>query len=761
MSSTSVDAGTEPEGLAGVEDATGLVRLDVPVEGMTCAACASRIQRKLDRMDGVEQANVNFATGRATIVHDSSLDIGDVRSTVESLGYQVPEPDEEIDPARRERDLWHRFVVALVLTTPLVAISMSMSLHFQGWEWVAFALATPVVFWSGWGFHVSALTNLRHGTTTMDTLVSMGTLAAWGWSTVVLVADLSGGHVYFEGAGVIITLILLGKWFEARAKRRSGDALAAMAELGASSVVLEDGHEIPLDELTVGMRFMVRPGEKVATDGTVVEGHSAVDASMVTGEPVPVEVAVGDEVVGATLNTNGSLVVEATAVGSATMLAQVTELVEQAQGSQADVQRLADRVAGVFVPIVMVIAAATLFGWLVTGHSAQDAFTAAVAVLIIACPCALGLATPMGIMVGTGRGAQMGVIIRGGEVLEDTRAIDAIVLDKTGTVTEGRMTVVGLPEVAVGEDAGTLLGLAAALEFRSEHPIGVAIAAAADPAGEVASFESHAGMGVTGEVTVDGRPIRAGVGRRGLFDVVPMVVEESAARLEAEGATVVLVGVARSGSGLEALGAIAVADRIKPTSADAVAAFHDQGLQVTLLTGDNRFVAEAVGSKVGVDHVIAEVLPADKVAEVSRLQAAGHRVAMVGDGINDAPALAQADLGIAVGTGADVAREASDLTVVTGDLRAVADAIALSRRTLTIIKGNLFWAFAYNVAAIPLAALGVLNPMIAAAAMGVSSVFVVTNSLRLRRFKGYRPPAHTRRQRDASLHDTPALEGTT
>ncbi len=718
----------------------GLIRLDVDVEGMTCASCASRIQRKLTRLDGVDSANVNFATHKATVMHDPSVGLDDVRSTVQSLGYDVSSPEEAADPQDWERHLWHRFVVAAVLSAPLVLISMVMALQFDGWEWVALALATPVVFWSGWDFHSAALANLRHGSTTMDTLVSMGTVAAWTWSTVVLVADLPGGHVYYEGAGVIITLILLGKWFEARAKRRSGDALRAMAELGAKTARLRDGTEVPLEELEVGMQFVVRPGEKVATDGAVVEGHSAVDASMVTGEPVPVEVGVGDEVVGATLNTSGSLVVEATAVGSQTMLAQVTKLVEDAQGSHAEVQRLADRVAGFFVPVVIAISGLSLIGWLVTDHSAQDAFTAAVAVLIIACPCALGLATPMGIMVGTGRGAQLGVIIKGGEVLEDTRSVDAIVLDKTGTVTEGRMAVAGEPVAVPGADPLDALALAAALEARSEHPIAAAIAAASNPAGEVEGFESHAGRGVTGSVRTPVGVVSAAVGRRDLFDSVPGELEAAMVQMEAGGATAVLVGTETADGSLDALAAIEVSDTVKETSAEAIAAFHDQGLEVTLLTGDNRRAAETVGQEVGVDRVIAEVLPADKADEVRALQEAGHRVAMVGDGINDAPALAQADLGIAVGTGTDVAREASDLTVVTGDLRAVADAIALSRRTLSIIKGNLFWAFAYNVAAIPLAAFGVLNPMIAAAAMGLSSVFVVTNSLRLRRFRGYRPP---------------------
>ncbi len=704
------------------------VRSDLAVDGMSCAACASRIQQQLTELEGVSDANVNFATGRATVTHGPTVADDVLRSAIEGLGYGViDQADSESAEANRQQELWRRFIVAVALTLPAMLISMIPPLRFDGWQWVVAALSTPVIFWSGWLFHRAAILNLRHRATTMDTLVSMGSTSAWLWSAIVLVFDIDGGHIYFETGAVIVTLILLGKYFELRAKRRSGDAIRALADLGARTARLESGAEIPLDELEVGMRFIVRPGEKLATDGRVVDGNSAIDMSMVTGEPVPVEVAIGDEVIGATINSNGSLVVEATKVGADTALAQIIRLVDQAQGSRADVQRLADRVASVFVPVAIAVSLLTLVSWFALGGDANEAFTAAVAVLIIACPCALGLATPLGIMVGTGRGAQLGVIIKGGEVLEDTRAVDVVVVDKTGTVTEGRMELATV--IAPGGDESTLLQLAASIEARSEHPIAAAISAASAEHRPVTQFENRPGYGVVG--IVDDVEVR--VGRRLLFDRVPAEVEAEAERAEAAGSTAVLVG--RSGV---AEAVLVIDDRIKDTSAEAVAALHDQGLQVNLLTGDNARTAATVGAAIGADAVIAEVFPEDKAAEIRRLQADGQRVAMVGDGINDAPALAQADLGIAIGTGTDIAIEASDLTVVSGDLRAVADAIALARRTLATIKGNLFWAFAYNAAAIPLAAFGVLNPMIAAAAMGLSSLFVVSNSLRLRRFAGYR-----------------------
>ena len=710
------------------------VRTDLSVDGMTCGACAARVQEHLDKLDPVGQAQVNFATGRATVLHDGSLNIEALAAQVTSLGYSVIDSEErDLAEERREVDLRRRVILALALAIPAMVLGMVDALHFDGIRWVLAALATPVILWAGWPFHRAAWKNLRQRATTMDTLVSMGSLSALIWSYVVLLGGI-GEFVYFETGAIIVAFILLGKWLELRAKRRSGDAIRALADLGAKTALLDDGREIALDDLAVGMRFVVRPGEKIATDGVVVEGRSAVDASMVTGEPVPVSVEQGDEVIGATINTNGSLTVEATKVGSDTALAQIIRLVDEAQGGRANVQRLADKVSGVFVPVAIVVALVTLVAWLGFTGDVDTAFTAAVAVLIIACPCALGLATPLGIMVGTGRGAQLGVIIKGGEVLEDTRDVDVIVLDKTGTVTEAAMTVAEVLTELDATTADSVQRMAASVESRSEHPIAQAIAATVPTHAKVADFENLPGSGVRG--TVAGQVVH--VGRRSLFSTVSPTLHANAQAAEQSGATVVFAGRDETAEIV-----FVVADAVKQTSADAVARFHELDMSVTLLTGDNERTAAAVAEQVGIgarqaDAVIAEVYPDEKAATISKLQAEGHRVAMVGDGINDAPALAQADIGIAIGTGTDVAIEASDLTVISGDLLAVADAISLSRATLGTIKGNLFWAFAYNAAAIPLAAFGVLNPAIAAAAMGLSSLFVVSNSLRLRKFASAR-----------------------
>ncbi|WP_030760630.1 heavy metal translocating P-type ATPase [Streptomyces sp. NRRL F-2664] len=744
-----------------------ITAVELSIGGMTCASCAARIEKKLNRMDGVE-ATVNYATEKAHVSYGGDVQVADLIATVVRTGYTAEEPAPPAPPApaagaAEERPeapdpvlsaLRQRLLVSAVLALPVVLLAMVPALQFDNWQWLSLTLAAPVVVWGGFPFHRAAWTNARHGAATMDTLVSVGTLAAFAWSLWALFFgdagmpgmrhgfDLSisrtdgSSALYLEVAAGVVTFLLLGRYLEARSRRKAGAALKALMELGAKDVfVLRAGQEvrIPVSSLTVGDRFVVRPGEKIATDGSVVEGSSAVDASMLTGESVPVEVSVGDSVTGATVNTSGRLLVEATRVGADTQLARMAKLVEDAQNGKAEVQRLADRISGVFVPVVLVLALGTWITWLLVTGDATAAFTAAVAVLIIACPCALGLATPTALMVGTGRGAQLGILIKGPEVLESTRRVDTVVLDKTGTVTTGRMTLAGVI-AAEGVDELELLRLAGSLEHASEHPIARAVAtAAAARAGALPvpeGFENVAGLGVQG--VVDGRAVL--VGREQLLAdwsiTLPAGLARAKAAAEAEGSTAVLVawdGAAR--------GVLTVADAVKETSAEAVVRLRELGLTPVLLTGDNRAVAETVAREVGIDEVIAEVLPQDKVDVVRRLQAEGRTVAMVGDGVNDAAALARADLGLAMGTGTDAAIEAGDLTLVRGDLRVAADAIRLSRRTLATIKGNLFWAFGYNVAALPLAAAGLLNPMIAGAAMAFSSVFVVTNSLRLRSFR--------------------------
>ena len=731
---TSRDREHAPDADRDREQAPDADRVELAIGGMTCASCAARIEKRLNDLPGVT-ATVNFASEHAAVVFDPSrVQITDLIGVVEAAGYEASLPDAvtEVDPARPYR---RRLLLAAALSVPLLTFAWSLAARPPGWQWISLALATPVVFFSGWPFHRAAARNARHGVATMDTLISVGTLSAWAWSTVVVAAAIRT-DVYFDAAGAITTLVLLGRYLEARAKRRSGDAIRELLELGAKEAhLLKDGEEVlvPVEKLAVGDHFVVRPGEKVPTDGVVVAGSSAIDRSMLTGEPVPVDVAPGDEVSGATVNTSGRLVVAATRVGGATALAQITRLVAEAQAGKAPVQRLADRVSSVFVPAVIAVASLTLIGWLLLGAAtATGAFGIAVAVIVIACPCALGLATPTALMVGTGRGAQLGILIKGPEVLERTRQVTTIVLDKTGTVTEGAMAVSAVV-AADGVAETELVRLAAAAEDPSEHPVARAVAAfGRDRLGslpEAQGFSARAGLGV--EAVVDGHAVV--IGRPALLAdwgvALPEHLAADAARLEAGGATV--VAVAADGV---LLGLIALADRIKESSRAAITELRALGLDPVLLTGDNWRVARAVADEIGIDRVAAEVLPQDKAAEIARLQELGEVVAMVGDGVNDAPALARADLGLAIGTGSDVAIEASDLTLVSGDLRAAADAIRLARRTLRTIKANLVWAFGYNIVAIPLAVAGVVDPIVAAAAMASSSVLVVTNSLRLRRF---------------------------
>jgi Cu+-exporting ATPase len=744
--------------------------VELPITGMTCASCANRVERELNKLDGVT-ASVNYATEKARVRFEPGAVTGEqLVGAVEAAGYAATLPSSE--PSRPDEQpagdqdaiaaLRRRALLAALLSVPALALAMVPALQFDNFQWLSLNLVTPVVLWAAWPFHKAAWANLRHGAATMDTLVSVGTLAAWLWSLYALFigdagmndmrmafeivpkAGAGADQIYLETAGIVTTFLLAGRYFEAKAKRRAGAALTALLELGAKDVAIVDAdgaeRRIPVEQLAVGDRFVVRPGEKVATDGIVEHGASAVDMSMLTGESVPVEVSAGSEVAGATVNAGGRLVIRATKVGADTALAQIARLVEDAQTGKAPVQRLADRISGVFVPVVIALSVATLAFWLGTGESATFAFTAAVAVLIIACPCALGLATPTALMVGTGRGAQLGLLIKGPEVLESSRAVDTVVLDKTGTVTTGRMSLVEVV-VADGVERDRALRLVGALENASEHPIARAIAKAASAAGPLAAvegFTNREGLGVEG--VVDGHALV--VGRPALLAewAMHLPAELDAARRAAEARGQTAIAAGWDG---RATAVFVVADTVKDTSGEAVAALKALGLRPVLLTGDNETTARAVAAEVGIDEVIAEVLPSDKADVVRRLQSEGRVVAMIGDGVNDAPALAQADLGLSIGTGTDVAIEASDLTLVSGDLRGAADAIRLSRATLRTIKQNLAWAFSYNVAAIPLAAIGVLNPVIASLAMVFSSISVVSNALRLRRFEAQRVQAVT------------------
>jgi Cu+-exporting ATPase len=736
--------------------------IDLEIAGMTCASCANRIERKLNKLDGV-QATVNYATEKANVAYSDPVATGDLIAAVEAAGYRAKAIEDHPDSAADDNDddghdqelnrLRHRTLVSAALSVPVIAMAMIPPLQFDNWQWLSLTLAAPVVVWGGWQFHRAAAINLRHGAATMDTLVSVGTIAALGWSLYALFFGAAGdpqtahggmemsssdgsANIYLEAAAGVTTFILAGRFFEMRSKRRAGAALRTLLGLGAKDVTVLRGDTeslVPIGDLAVGDLFVVRPGERIATDGVVVSGSSAVDASMLTGESVPVEVNEGDAVVGATVNAGGRITVRATKIGNDTQLAQMARLVEQAQNGKAQVQRLADRISGVFVPVVIALALGTLAVWLLLGYDAADAFTAAVAVLIIACPCALGLATPTALMVGTGRGATMGILIKGPEVLESTRQVDTVVLDKTGTVTTGQMT---LTEVAVadGEETDHVVRVAGAVENASEHPIARAIADGArertGPPPAVRDFVNSAGLGVQGVVD----DVEVLLGRPQLLtergNEIPGELVAALERAGSEGQTAVAVAW-----GGRARGVLVVSDVVKATSRQAVAELVDLGLEPVLLTGDHESVAKAVAAQVGISTVIAGVLPSAKVDTIKDLQAQGKTVAMVGDGVNDAAALAQADLGLAMGTGTDAAIEAGDITLVRGDLRAAGDAIRLSRATLRTIKGNLFWAFGYNVAALPLAALGLLSPMIAGGAMALSSVFVVGNSLRLRRFR--------------------------